>query len=114
MKNALVAPVALDFFFDRLEIGQQVSVRENHTSRLCRGARGEDNLDGDAATNRWRWKASTGTRRQSGTQVFKTYRWNREPGRRNLTADDSESYAGLLCHAPCKRLIRNRVHGHGH
>ncbi len=39
MKNALVSPVARNLLFDRLEIRQQVSVRQDHAPRLRRRPR---------------------------------------------------------------------------
>ncbi len=49
MENALVAAIALDFFFDRLQIREQVAVREHHAAGFCGGSRRKYNLHGIVA-----------------------------------------------------------------
>ena len=52
MKEAFPAAVAIDFFFEGFEIGEQVAVGEDDAAGFGRGAGGEDNFDGIGALNR--------------------------------------------------------------
>ena len=54
MKDALVAQILADLALQRLQVGQDVAVRNDHAARLRRGARGEDNLD-DVIAGERRW-----------------------------------------------------------
>src|SRR4029077_20843659 len=114
MKNAFITAVARDVSFDWLEVGQKVSVREDHSARLGRGPRSEDDLNGAVAPERRRRKTGGGMCCHRGAQVFKADRGDAETVRRNIAADDGEPHTSLCCNTPRERWVRNRVHGHGH
>src|ERR1019366_10759046 len=54
MKNALVAKVFPDLALQRIEVGEYVAMRNDHTARLGGRARGEDDLHDVVARERWR------------------------------------------------------------
>src|ERR1022692_4265173 len=54
MKNALVAEVFPDLALQRLEVGQDVAMRNDHTARLGGRARGEDDLHNVVPREWWR------------------------------------------------------------
>ena len=54
MEDALVAKVLADLALQRLEVGQDVAVRDDDAARLGRGARGEDDLHDVVAGERRR------------------------------------------------------------
>ena len=54
MKDAFVAAVAREFFFDRSKIREKIAVREDDAARLRRGAGREDDFDWVGAPDRGR------------------------------------------------------------
>ena len=61
-KMALVLEVLADLAFQRLEVGENVSVRDDDAARLGRGAGGEDNLHDVVARERRRRDRRIGVR----------------------------------------------------
>ena len=114
MEYSFVAPVALDLLLERLEIGQQISVVQDYSSRLSRCPGGKNNLDRIAAADSRRRKSIRWMPCDCGAQIFKNDRGDRCIQRREIAPGDGEAHAGFLRHASRESHIRNRVHGHGH
>ncbi len=70
VKEPLVAAVAIDFSFDRLEVCEKVAVSENNAAGFCGGSRGEDDFDRVAARSRSRAESFRGGDRRDHAEVF--------------------------------------------
>ncbi len=109
MENALVAAIPLDFFFDRLQIGQQVAVREHHAPWFCRGSRGKYDLYRIVAVKHRLHEVC----RRAGrlTDIFESDGRERQIQRRQAACRHQHAHTRLLRDTPGKSLVRNRVHG---
>src|ERR1035437_6182004 len=106
MKNALVAKVFPDLALQRIEVGEYVAMRNDHTARLGGRARGEDDLHDVVAGERWRnnWFAGVcGTLLAQSFQIDRCDAWdvilhraNTEPGVHLLRDTLSEIGSGDL------------------
>src|SRR5579862_49938 len=116
MKEAFPAAIAVDFFFEGFEVGEQVAVGEDDAAGLGRGAGGEDDFDRIGALNRRGGKCGDRLARWRGLQAFEFDDWDAEVGGGcggEFTADCGRSHIGLAGDTRCKFRVGDRVHRDG-
>src|SRR5271166_1453580 len=76
MEDALVSQVRADPALQRLQVGEDVPVRNDHTARLSGGARGEDDLHDVVAGERRRSAWHVGANGNPLAEGFQMHGWN--------------------------------------
>ena len=122
MKEAFPAAVAVDFFFEGFEVGEQVAVGDDDAAGFGGGAGGEDDFYGIGALNRRGGKFRRRFLCVGGMQGFEFDDGDAEIGRGSggeFTADCGCAHTGLACDAgwqisgrrwrPSGRLLRLRT-----
>src|SRR5271166_1642188 len=109
MKDTLVAEIRSNLAFQRLEVGENVSVGDDYAERLGSRARGEDDLNDVVARERRRRDSYVGVRRYSLAQTFQMHR--RSSGDLVIRRADTQSGIHLLSDSLCEVWGRNLVDG---
>ena len=117
VKEAFPAAVAIDFFFEGFEVGEQVAVGEDDAAWFGGGAGGEDDFDGIGALDGRGGKFSRCFVCVRGTQAFEFDDGDAEIGGGSageFTADCGCADIGLARDAGGKFRVGDGVHGDGY
>src|SRR5262249_27019069 len=114
MKNAFVFEVLGNLALDWIQAGQQVAMREHHTARFGRGARGKDDLSSVVAAERNRFIWSSRKRAELFAESIKLQKRPVPDMLGHSTRANNQFRLNVICHALHEIWRGNPIHRDRH